>query len=169
MADTPASESWRCCRSERSRGPTASSTGSWSILLLLIQQRNLSTGAAPPMVGLMNESNDVNESYDVVVIGGGAAGLSSSRRWPGRAVRSSWLTRASRATARRTTCTTSSPATARRRRSLSRRPHRGRPVRRARQGRPCHLAEPGRRALAGRGQRRAGYRAAAARRDRAAR
>jgi hypothetical protein len=43
MADSSASDSWRCCRCDRSRWPTASSTGSWPIYLLLIRQRRLST------------------------------------------------------------------------------------------------------------------------------
>jgi thioredoxin reductase len=46
--------------------------------LLLIQQRNLSTRALLADRGLMNENHDVNEGYDVLVIGGGAAGLSGA-------------------------------------------------------------------------------------------
>src|SRR6516164_2272297 len=72
MAESPASDSRCCCRSDRSRRPTASTTGSWSISLLLIRQRNLSNHA------LAADGGPMKESYDVVVIGGGAAGLSGA-------------------------------------------------------------------------------------------
>src|SRR5690242_4499626 len=61
-------------RIERCRGPTASSTGSWSMTLLLLQQGNLSNRRLPGDGRVMSE----NENYDVVVVGGGAAGLSGA-------------------------------------------------------------------------------------------
>src|SRR6185312_16339950 len=64
----------RCWRIERSRGPTASSTGSWFISLLLLRQEDLSNRLLLRDGQRMNE----NENYDVVVVGGGAAGLSGA-------------------------------------------------------------------------------------------
>src|SRR6266704_4820890 len=74
VSESSASVSPRRWRIERSRGPTASSTGSWSIVLLLLRQGDLSNYRAPGDGRHMNE----NENYDVVVIGGGAAGLSGA-------------------------------------------------------------------------------------------
>src|ERR1700749_570872 len=61
-------------RIERSRGPTASITGSWSMTLLLLQQGNLSNCRLPGDGRVMSE----NKNYGVVVVGGGAAGLSGA-------------------------------------------------------------------------------------------
>src|SRR6266699_1949294 len=74
VSESSASVSPRRWRIERSRGPTASSTGSWSIVLLLLRQGDLSNYRAPGDGQGMNE----NENYDVVVVGGGAAGLSGA-------------------------------------------------------------------------------------------
>jgi hypothetical protein len=46
------------------------------------------------------------DRYDVVVVGGGAAGLSGAVRWHGRGAACSWSTRGSPATPRPTGCTT---------------------------------------------------------------
>src|SRR5580704_19115100 len=70
--ESSASVAPRCRRRARSRGPTASSTGSAPIRLLLLRQTNLSTRRPAAHGGRMNEN------YDVVVVGGGAAGLSGA-------------------------------------------------------------------------------------------
>src|SRR5438270_4559670 len=74
VSDSSASVAPRRWRMERSRGPTVSSTGSWSILLLLLRQEDLSNHCPSGDGRHMNE----NENYDVVVVGGGAAGLSGA-------------------------------------------------------------------------------------------
>src|SRR6185312_2265703 len=74
VSASSASVAPRCWRIERSRGPTASSTGSWFISLLLLRQEDLSNRLLLRDGQRMNE----NESYDVVVVGGGAAGLSGA-------------------------------------------------------------------------------------------
>src|SRR6266487_5522874 len=74
VSDSSASVAPRRWRMERSLGPTASSTGSWSILLLLLRQEDLSNHRPSGDGRHMNE----NENYDVVVVGGGAAGLSGA-------------------------------------------------------------------------------------------
>src|SRR5258708_4465316 len=58
MADSPASDNWRCWRSDRSRCPTASSTGSTFTRLLLIRQRKLSSRAP------VADGEPMNENYD---------------------------------------------------------------------------------------------------------
>src|SRR6478736_437805 len=72
VSASSASVAPRCWRIERSRGPTASSTGSWFISLLLLRQDNLSNRS------LLRDGQGMNENYDVVVVGGGAAGLSGA-------------------------------------------------------------------------------------------
>src|SRR6185437_11078795 len=72
VSASSASVAPRCWRIERSRGPTASSTGSWFIPLLLLRQDNLSNRS------LLRDGQGMNENYDVVVVGGGAAGLSGA-------------------------------------------------------------------------------------------
>src|ERR1700755_626782 len=74
VSASSASVAPRCWRIERSRGPTASSTGSWFISLLLLRQEDLSNRLLLRDGQRMNE----NENYDVVVVGGGAAGLSGA-------------------------------------------------------------------------------------------
>src|SRR4029077_18159136 len=74
VSESSASVAPRRWRMVRSRGPTASSTGSWSILLLLLRQEDLSNRLLLRDGRGMNE----NESYDVVVVGGGAARLSGA-------------------------------------------------------------------------------------------
>src|SRR5882672_4924143 len=74
VSEISASVAPRRWRIERSRGPTTSSTGSWSIVLLLLRQGDLSNHRAPGDGQRMSE----NENYDVVVVGGGAAGLSGA-------------------------------------------------------------------------------------------
>src|SRR5258705_8318701 len=74
VSESSASVAPRRWRIERSRGPTASSAGSWSMVLLLFRQGDLSNHRAPGDGQRMSE----NESYDVVVVGGGAAGLSGA-------------------------------------------------------------------------------------------
>src|SRR5690349_4032134 len=59
-------------RIDRSRGPTASRTGSWSTVLLLLRQEDLSNRR------VRSDGQGMNENYDVVVVGGGAAGLSGA-------------------------------------------------------------------------------------------
>src|SRR6266705_1261254 len=71
-SESSASVAPRRWRMERSRGPTASSTGSWSIPLLLLRQEDLSNGR------VRSDGQRMNENYDVVVVGGGAAGLSGA-------------------------------------------------------------------------------------------
>src|SRR5262245_6668895 len=70
MADSPASDSWCCCRSDRSRWPTPSSTGSWPISLLLVRQRDLSTRPLAADGGPMNESHHdgTRVALDVLVV-----------------------------------------------------------------------------------------------------
>src|SRR5689334_18401075 len=72
VSASSASVAPRRWRIERSRGPTASSTGSWFISLLLLRQDNLSNRS------LLRDGQRMNENYDVVVVGGGAAGLSGA-------------------------------------------------------------------------------------------
>src|SRR6201987_421603 len=72
VSASSASVAPRCWRIERTRGPTASSTGSWFISLLLLRQDNLSNRS------LLRDGQGMNENYDVVVVGGGAAGLSGA-------------------------------------------------------------------------------------------
>src|ERR1700733_7330429 len=71
-AGTPASVAPPCWRTARRRGPTASSTGSSVMNLLLLRQTDLSNSARWRIFGRMDES------YDVVVVGGGAAGLAGA-------------------------------------------------------------------------------------------
>jgi thioredoxin reductase len=71
-ADTLARVAPRCWRSARKRGPTAPSTGSSGMNLLPLRQTDLSTIRPAAHRGRMNDS------YDVVVIGGGAAGLAGA-------------------------------------------------------------------------------------------
>src|SRR5262249_40767368 len=71
-SESPASVAPRCRRRARRRGPTAPSAGSCAIPLLLLRQIDLSNFRTGRHGGRMNDS------YDVVVVGGGAAGLSGA-------------------------------------------------------------------------------------------